>query len=65
MCGFTKGLILVKLFGVDTCFDRANIKRLSLLLLDIHTSDLNTTALSDCKKGGKLYISVQGPVIIT
>lgn len=33
MCGFTKGLILVKLFGIDTCFDRANIKRLSLLLL--------------------------------
>lgn len=56
MYGFTKGLILFKLFGTDARFDRANIKRFSLLLLDINTSDANTSALSDCKKEGS-YIS--------
>lgn len=49
-------IALVKLFGTDACSDRANIKRLSLLLLGIHTSDVNTTALSGCKQEGS-YIS--------
>lgn len=59
-----KGLILIKLFGIDTHFNRANIKKkVPLLLLDINTFDVKATAL--IAKGGKLYISVQGPVIIT
>lgn len=57
-------IALVKLFGIDTCFDRANIKRLSLLLLE-YTSDVNTTALSGCKQEGSFISQFQGPVILT
>lgn len=57
-------IALVELFGIGTCSDRANIKRLSLLLLE-YTSDVNTTALSGCKQEGSFISQFQGPVILT
>lgn len=56
MFGFTKGLILVKLFGIVSCFDSTYKKAFSAAFWDIHTSDVNTTALSDCKQEGS-YIT--------
>ncbi len=49
-------IALVKLFGIDICFDRANIKGFLCCSWDIHTSDVNTTALSGCNQEGS-YIS--------